>query len=197
MIGHEWIGLDTLSFWTCRLLMIAASKFALRLRDGHIKILGELRGSGPLRRRQSTHSNKGSFGKLAKAITDEVAQLAIHAVPNHRVSNTLGHDEADLHGVKVGLWFRRRRLDRDENSVRSATHASKGGGKVRRSPHTVVGRKQGSGGDLLAALATTVGQNGAAGAGAHALAEAVHLGATAIIRLESPLDHGCTPTLDR
>ena len=118
-------------------------------------------------------------------------------MPDHGITNGLGHDEADLHGVKVGLWFRRRRLNRDENSVRSATHASKGGGKVRRSPHTVVGRKQGSGGDLLAALATTVGQNGAAGAGAHALAEAVHLGATAIIRLESPLDHGCTPTLDR
>ena len=113
------------------------------------------------------------------------------------IANAFGYDEADLHGVKVGWLFCRRRLNRDEYSVRSATHTSKGGGKVRRSPHTVVGRKQGSGGELLAALATTTGQDGAASASAHALAESVHLGATAIVRLESPLDHGSTPTLDR
>lgn len=47
----------------------------------------------------------------------------------------------------------------------------------------------------MASLAAAVRQYCAPRAGAHTLAETVHLGATAIVRLESPLDHGCTPTL--
>lgn len=50
-----------------------------------------------------------------------------------------------------------------------------------------------SGSETCAALAATRRKDGAAGAGAHALAEAVHLGATAVVRLEGPLAHGCTP----
>lgn len=50
-----------------------------------------------------------------------------------------------------------------------------------------------SGSETSAALAATRREDGAAGAGAHALAEAVHLGATAVVRLKGPLAHGCTP----
>jgi len=46
-----------------------------------------------------------------------------------------------------------------------------------------------SDGELVAALATTGGQHGAAGAGAHALAEAVDLGPPTVIRLERTLAH--------
>lgn len=44
-----------------------------------------------------------------------------------------------------------------------------------------------------ATLTTASGQNGASGAGAHAKAEAVHLGAAAVVRLERSLAHGRSP----
>jgi len=49
--------------------------------------------------------------------------------------------------------------------------------------------RAGSDGELLAALATTGGQHGAAGAGAHALTEAVDLGPPTVVRLERTLAH--------
>ena len=45
------------------------------------------------------------------------------------------------------------------------------------------------GGQLGAALAAARTEDGTAGTGAHAQPEAVHLGATAIVRLESSLAH--------
>jgi len=45
-------------------------------------------------------------------------------------------------------------------------------------------------GEFGAALATASTKNGAAGAGAHAQTEAVHLGATTVVRLESSFTHG-------
>ena len=50
-----------------------------------------------------------------------------------------------------------------------------------------------SGGETGAALATARGEDRPAGTSAHALAEAVHLGATAVVRLKGPLAHGSTP----
>ncbi len=50
-----------------------------------------------------------------------------------------------------------------------------------------------SGGDLRAALAAARGEDGAAGAGAHAQTETVHLGAATVVRLEGALAHGGTP----
>ena len=84
-------------------LAIATDELTLCLPDSDIKIFGELRGRGPLCRRQGTHGNKRSWRKLAQTLADQVAQLTVHTMPNHRISHTLGHDEADLHPVKVGL----------------------------------------------------------------------------------------------
>ena len=50
-----------------------------------------------------------------------------------------------------------------------------------------------SGGETRAALAAPRGEHGAPGPGGHALAEAMHLGAMTVVRLEGPLGHGCTP----
>ena len=47
--------------------------------------------------------------------------------------------------------------------------------------------------ETCAALAAARGENRSTGAGAHALAKAVHLSAVAVVRLEGPLTHGCTP----
>src|SRR3954447_3424803 len=47
-----------------------------------------------------------------------------------------------------------------------------------------------SGGELLATLAPTAGQDRAAGAGAHPQPEAVGLGPAAVVRLERALAHG-------
>jgi len=49
--------------------------------------------------------------------------------------------------------------------------------------------KVGLGGEFGATLATAGGQDGAAGARAHAKAESVHFGASAIVRLEGSLAH--------
>ena len=85
--------------------------------------------------------------------------------------------------------------DSDDYSVRSAPDTMKGLGEVRRSPHTVVGRQQWSGRETLATLIATCLEDGATCTGAHALTKAVHLGTTTVVRLESPLDHGSTPTV--
>ena len=45
-------------------------------------------------------------------------------------------------------------------------------------------------GEFGAALATAGTKDGAAGTGTHAQAEAVHLRATAVVRLESSFTHG-------
>jgi hypothetical protein len=52
----------------------------------------------------------------------------------------------------------------------------------------------GSGGQLGATLAAAITEDGAAGAGAHAKAEAVLLGTTAVVRLESTLAHDAVLT---
>jgi hypothetical protein len=57
------------------------------------------------------------------------------------------------------------------------------------------GRNGCSGGQLDAALAPTGGQDGTAGASAHAETEAVSLRATAVVRLESTLGHEWAPGL--
>ena len=49
-----------------------------------------------------------------------------------------------------------------------------------------------SGGKRTATLATASGEDRAAGAGRHALAEAVHLGPAAVVGLESPLGGHCS-----
>ncbi len=54
-----------------------------------------------------------------------------------------------------------------------------------------------SGGQACAALATTARDDGAAGAGAHAQTEAVRLGTTTVVGLESPLGHDSTPRGER
>jgi hypothetical protein len=59
------------------------------------------------------------------------------------------------------------------------------------SAQAVLGRQHPatSGGERSAALATAPGEDGSAGARAHAQAEAVRLGATAVVRLERTLAH--------
>ena len=52
-----------------------------------------------------------------------------------------------------------------------------------------------SGRQLAAALAAAGGDDGAAGAGAHAQPEAVRLGPAAVVRLEGALAHGRTPSV--
>src|ERR671928_1626286 len=53
-----------------------------------------------------------------------------------------------------------------------------------------------SGGELLAALAPTGRQDGAAGAGTHTQPEAVGLGPAAVVRLERALAHEVLPLHD-
>ena len=86
-------------------------------------------------------------------------------------------------------------------AARATATASDDGGEVGRAAHPVVagstgrrartrGRRPASGRQLAAALAAAGGDDGAAGAGAHAQPEAVRLGATAVVRLEGALAHG-------
>lgn len=122
-----------------------------------------------------------------------MAKSADGSVTDDGISDFFRHDETDLHTVKVGRIIHRRY--RNMHMLRSATHSPKCTIEFFGVPQAHLGRQQGSGRELCAALTATSCENSTSGACAHTLAEAVHLSATAIIRLESPLNHGSTPTL--
>lgn len=118
-------------------------------------------------------------------------QLSVNSVSYNGITDTFGYDKADLRW-KAGflcLLF----ADRHEYSWGSATSTLEGSLEFDRAPHPVLGWKHVSGRERVTTLAATCCENGASGASCHALTEAVHLGATAIIRLESPLGHGSSP----
>ena len=77
-----------------------------------------------------------------------------------------------------------RRCSRGSMSSSRSVAAPPEPGRPRRTSLVELGRQ------LVAALATAAGQDGAAGAGAHAQSEAVGLGTTAVVRLEGALAHG-------
>src|SRR5690606_3446952 len=130
----------------------------------------------------------------------DLAQPTGHAVAHHGVADLLGHDESHA-GCPCSL----RELGEMHHHVGSgAAHATAGDGAElvgRMQPMTRPGHgaeasrcwssaSSASGGELGAALGAAAVEDGAAGAGAHAGAEAVLLGATTVVRLERALAHG-------
>src|SRR5882757_2490620 len=90
----------------------------------------------------------------------------------------------------------------DEKRAASPTAPSYRGREVLAPPQPILGRQHvmtctRSGGQAAAALATAVCQDGAAGAGTHPQAEAVGLGAAAVVRLEGALAHSGAPEINR
>ena len=131
-----------------------------------------------------------------------MTQPAAHLVAHHRVSHGLGHDEAGA--CRRGV---RRLLDvqmDDQSAATGSAATTERCGEVaalpqslRRGQHDYQGipdrSSVGSGRQLGPALDAAVGEDRAAGPGAHAQPETVGLRATAVVRLEGALAHVRTP----
>lgn len=118
-----------------------------------------------------------------------MAQLPLDPVAVNRSTNGFAHDETDGRR-SAGSW----------NAVSEQHMGDEGrlcalGATTDRVPevlpgaHALSAREHDSGRQLGAALAAAIGEDRAAGTGAHAKAEAVLLGATTVVRLESTLAH--------
>lgn len=140
----------------------------------------------------------GADRDAIEALAHEVAQLAFDAVASGGALNfALGYDETDEAsvGILVGSTMH-------DHQRRSGARSLTGGcPEISRVNHAVrAGQHLAapvSGGQACAALATTARNDGAAGAGAHAQTEAVRLGTTTVVGLESPLSHDSTPRGER
>ena len=116
---------------------------------------------------------------------------ALDGVAADRSADRLGHDEAEARGSD------RRTIRRvvpqhvqDRVSRGDPTTPAHGGAEVIRPGDPVRPGEQRLRGEFGATLATTSREDGAAGAGAHAQPETVHLGTTTVVRLEGSLAHG-------
>lgn len=144
---------------------------------------------------------------------DKMPQATLHPVAGDGVAHGLGHNKAHPgRGALVVPLVRR-------GWQPSCMHDKRGAGRPSATSRDVLelGRRghpildgqhpNSSGGQLGAALATTGGQDGATGAGAHAGAEAVGTATATVARLEGALAHGdyslttrrwtAAPTADR
>lgn len=140
----------------------------------------------------------GSAGDVSETFAHEVSKLAFDAVASGGTLDfALGYDETDEAsvGILVGSTVH-------DHQRRSGARSLAGGcPEVSRVNHAVrAGQHLAapvSGGQACATLATTARNDGAAGAGAHAQTEAVRLGTTTVVGLESPLGHDSTPRGER
>lgn len=166
-----------------------------------IEVTTQLVRAGAVGPCQSSHNHARASRKSLDTITHECAHAPLNAVAVRRPSDLLfWHNNADEGGMNIpGLAGA---VMKDKPAAACAHTRLHCGGEILTPQHSVRGREHASGSQTRAALAAAGGQNGAAGAGRHARAEAVHLVATTVVRLESPLAHGCTPgrmigTVDR
>jgi len=157
---------------------------------------------------QWPHHNVGASRSLAEQFATDRAKSPPNTVANDRTADTLRNDEPEPGGRRI---TRARKVDDGMRGRQSSTGANSGA-EVRTTEHSVGLSEHGKTcelhhgvmlnrqarcalekdelrGEFGAALATTSTQDGAAGASAHAKTEAVHLGATAVVRLESSLAH--------
>ena len=124
---------------------------------------------------------------------DAGAQPALGPVAHDGVADGLGHNKTDARR-KIRTRIGPVGMHDDQSPACSAgagpAHCR---GEIGPLTQTVTCRQHagldGSGRELGAALAAAGGQDGAAGAGAHAQAEAVRLGAATVVRLEGALAH--------
>jgi len=165
-------------------------------REGAVEVGGQ--GSRARRGRIGPHHDEGTRRQSRQAISRDVTQLPLHAIPHHRRSDRLGHDKT--HSCRRGR-IRTGAVQMDDQGLTTGattfahssceftavTHAVSAG------QHPSDRGRPGSGGDFRATLPATSRQNGATGAGAHTQAEAVRLGTAPVVRLKRPLAHVRTP----
>ena len=138
-------------------------------------------------------------GPSVDKLTTDCAKTPPKKIAGHRPTDSLRDHKAKTRG----RWGSARGKV-DNRMLRCHTLApAHGRAEVIRSNHTVRLGEHGSGrypdarserglrGEFGATLATACAEDRAAGAGAHAKAEAVHLGTLAYVRLESSLAHSC------
>jgi len=138
-------------------------------------------------RRQSAdhHARAGRHG--VESVAHQVTKSALDPIACHGVADGPTHDETDAGGPTV----RPQDDVGDQRRLCGSNSGADGRAELVAAGHPLVTRKhrERSGRQLCAALATTVGQDGPAGAGAHAEAEAVLLGTTTVVGLVGALAH--------
>jgi hypothetical protein len=124
-----------------------------------------------------------------------MAKPPLRAIAHDRVADGLGHNKTDArrkirtHIGPVGMH------DDETPACSLGTRAAHRRREVHALTQTMTCRQhaEASGRELGATLATTGGEDGAAGTRPHPQAEAVRLGAAAVVRLEGALAHECSP----
>lgn len=110
------------------------------------------------------------------------------AVANHGIPDGLRHDEAEPRPSGRDVVFTVVKAQMHDDSARARpAPALDGPPKLPRGRELVLGWKHELSGELSATLLATSGDDGAAGAGAHAGTEAVLTSATTVVRLEGTL----------
>lgn len=141
-------------------------------------------------RRKSPDDGCAAVGQARDVSRHRRAQPPLDEVAGHRISDCFRNDKTD-HGRSATL-AEGEVVDDHGRSSGAHTFANRPT-EVGRTPKAVRRRKHRSGGELDAALTTACGEDGAAGTGRHAGAEAVGLRTAPVVRLESPLAHEITP----
>ncbi len=154
-----------------------------------MEVLGETREVG--RSCQGPGADDEGVAELTEVRSDGVPEPSPDAVSNHGVPNGPAHDEADTHRV---AWICRDGVH-DKRGARLPTPAARGSTEVGGPLHSVdTGQHRSSqpvsGGETVAALAATRGDDGATGSCAHPQPEAVRLAAAAVVGLKRTLTQG-------
>ena len=163
-----------------------------------VELRAEFRVRRARRRREGADDHVAAGRESVEALAAQVPEPALDPVRGTALPTDPADDEPDPGRVASGRAPGRGRPGGRRRCGARADDASDVtavGEPMRRGEHgrgvTSCGSSRaGSDSQALAALAATRGQDGAAGAGAHAQAEAVHLVATAVVRLVRTLAHG-------
>ena len=155
--------------------------------EGGTVVLGQLGIGCPSGGSQGTHDDVGAAGKRRHLLDHHASQPPSDPVTDHCAADRLGHDEPHS---RAGP-FRERPAVHDERRSTCPRPTTDRQGEVLRPTDPKCGRKHPgrSGGQLVATLAPTSGEDRAAGSGAHAQPEAMGLGPTPVVRLEGALRH--------
>ncbi len=154
---------------------------------GRVEIAGESRGGflgGP---GQCPDHQTGTDRQGLKTLAHQMAQAPLDPVTHNSRAHGLADHEPN--GGMAGSTLHTWNYVGNECGAGRALAGADCLSKILAVSHANIAREHDSGGKLRAALLAARCEDRAAGAGTHAEAEAVLLGATTVVRLESALGH--------
>lgn len=158
-----------------------------------VEVRAQLRTARLRGRRKRSYDQRATVRQGSEAVRDEVAQAPADPVPHHGIAHGLAHHEPcllPLAGVDERVQHKAAApgsdaAAHDGTEFLTAPQASVGGKHARSDPAAAR-----SGGQLLTALATASGHDGAARPRTHPQPESVGPRASTVVRLEGALAHG-------